>query len=149
MRIKWTLYVVLPALMLASGCVITSEESPGATTKPPVQTVTPDEEPTPVVNYDGKTKTVTLGDVKVAATVEVSVINLVVTASNATEKELSYSIDVAISNGETPVFAQTFDIRNIEPGLTKKESSEIDISGYTRTVGEPKVFINDVTTYTE
>ncbi|GAB3952013.1 hypothetical protein GCM10028832_06100 [Streptomyces sparsus] len=149
MRIKCTLYAVLPVLMLSSGCTITSEASPDAATRSPAQTVTPNPDPTPVVTYDGKTKTVTLGEVKVAATVEGPKINLVVTASNTTEKKLTYGIDVAVSSGGTSVYAQTFYIQNIEPGLTRKESSEVDISGYTRTVGEPEVFINDVTSYTK
>ncbi|MEE1927420.1 hypothetical protein V1J52_04345 [Streptomyces sp. TRM 70351] len=129
--------------------MITSEASPDATATPSMRTVTPDVEPTPVIDYDGKTKTVALGDVKVAATVEAPVIHLVVTASNTTERKLSYSIDVAVSNGETPVYTKTLDIRDIEPGLTKEKSREIDISGYTRTFGEPKVFINDVATSAE
>lgn len=146
---------VLLVTVLLTGCSDSGNAPPSSVNPPVPQSSAPSTpappkatpEPSPVINYVGKTKVITLGDTEIRATRNEIGISVACNIKNTTGKTRNIKVAVSVGNGNDWVTTNNFDFQKVAAGQTASETTVMGASFEGNLPEDPKIYIDSVLFY--
>ncbi|MER8267156.1 hypothetical protein ABT007_23520 [Streptomyces griseus] len=101
-------------------------------------------EPSPVIEYVGKTKVLTLGDTEIRATRNEIGISVACNIKNTTDRTHDIKVTVSVGNGSDWVTTNNFEFQKVAAGQTASETTVMGASFEGELPDDPKIYVDSV-----
>lgn len=141
---------LMAAGVLAAGCTEGAADGAPASQRPVTPSAeqsSPQARPSPVasVHSEGRTRVLEYGDLVVRATPESSGVRTEIEVANTYQRDVTYSIQISIADGEGWTAYNKFWLQNVPSGKTGRDTAVIGSESMGPIPQVPKVYVDEFT----